>query len=169
MRRKAEKKPDPKAVPPFGGLEYDLSDEFIRKNIEDYPYVMNKLKDCRRNLLSVQGVQNRFHGHFSEIGIRTRPTPRSSLRGRAGRSRARLGIRTQQIDQFRLIGFDALVVLPRLAVGGIAPEYSQLVHIGLMVVQDREISHPRPGNVAVVEEIEPFVQTIAIIPSAYGA
>ena len=42
------KKPDPKAVPPFGGLEYDLPDEFIRKNIEDYPYVMNKLKDCRR-------------------------------------------------------------------------------------------------------------------------
>ena len=42
------KKPDPKAVPPFGGLEYDLPDEFIKKNIEDYPYVMNKLKDCRR-------------------------------------------------------------------------------------------------------------------------
>ena len=45
----------------------------------------------------------------------------------------------------------------------------QLVHIGLMIVQDREIPHPRLGNVAVVEEIEPFVQTIAIIPSAYGA
>lgn len=38
-----------------------------------------------------------------------------------------------------------------------------------MIVQDREIPHPRLGNVAVVEEIEPFVQTIAIIPSAYGA
>ena len=83
------KKPDPKAVLPFGGLEYDLPDEFIRKNIEDYPYVMSKLKDCRRKLFSVQGVYYRFHGHFSEIGIRTRPTPRSSLRGRAGRSRAR--------------------------------------------------------------------------------
>ena len=42
------KKPDPKAVPPFGGLEYDIPDEVILKDLEDYAYVMSKLKDCRR-------------------------------------------------------------------------------------------------------------------------
>ncbi len=44
MFKKTEKRPDPKAVPPFGGLE-SITDEEIDKNIEDYPYVMGKLKD----------------------------------------------------------------------------------------------------------------------------
>lgn len=38
-------KPDPKDVPPFGGLE-SITEEEILKNIRDYPYVMGKLKDC---------------------------------------------------------------------------------------------------------------------------
>lgn len=46
MFRKTEKKPDPKAVPPLGGLEFDIPDEVIIKDIRDYPYVMGKLKDC---------------------------------------------------------------------------------------------------------------------------
>ncbi len=45
MFKKTEKRPDPKAVPPFGGLE-SITDEEIDKNIEDYPYVMGKLKNC---------------------------------------------------------------------------------------------------------------------------
>ena len=45
MFKKSEKKPDPKDVPPFGGLE-SITDEEIMKNIRDYPYVMGKLKDC---------------------------------------------------------------------------------------------------------------------------
>lgn len=45
MFKKTEKRPDPKAVPPFGGLE-SITDEEIDRNIEDYPYVMGKLKDC---------------------------------------------------------------------------------------------------------------------------
>lgn len=45
MFKKTEKRPDPKAVPPLGGLE-SITDEEIDKNIEDYPYVMGKLKDC---------------------------------------------------------------------------------------------------------------------------
>ena len=40
-----KKKNDQKEVPPFGGLE-DLTIEEIDKNIEDYPYVLNKLKEC---------------------------------------------------------------------------------------------------------------------------
>ena len=32
--------------PSFGGLEYDIPDEVIDKDIDDYPYVMGKLKDC---------------------------------------------------------------------------------------------------------------------------
>lgn len=46
MFKKTDKRPDPKAVPPFGGLEYDIPDEVIRKDIQDYSYVMGKLKDC---------------------------------------------------------------------------------------------------------------------------
>ena len=40
-----KKKNEQKEVPPFGGLE-DLTVEEIDKNIEDYPYVLNKLKEC---------------------------------------------------------------------------------------------------------------------------
>lgn len=42
---KTEKKPDPRNVPPFGGLEFDITEEDILKDIRDYPYVMGKLKD----------------------------------------------------------------------------------------------------------------------------
>ena len=45
MTDEAGKKPDPKAIPPFGGLEF-ITDEEIDKNIRDYPYVVGKLKDC---------------------------------------------------------------------------------------------------------------------------
>ena len=45
MTNETRKKPDPKAVPPFGGLEF-ITDEEIDKNIRDSPYVMVKLKDC---------------------------------------------------------------------------------------------------------------------------
>lgn len=45
MFRKTEKKPDPRADSPFGGLE-SITDEEIEKNIRDYPYVMGRLKDC---------------------------------------------------------------------------------------------------------------------------
>lgn len=45
MFKKSEKKPNPRDVPPFGGLEF-ITDEEIMKNINDYPYVMGKLKDC---------------------------------------------------------------------------------------------------------------------------
>ena len=37
---------DFKVVPSFGGLE-SITEEQIRKNIADYPYVMGKLKNCR--------------------------------------------------------------------------------------------------------------------------
>ena len=40
-----KEKNDQKEVPPFGGLE-DLTVEEIDKNIKDYPYVLNKLKEC---------------------------------------------------------------------------------------------------------------------------
>lgn len=46
MFKKTEKRPDPKAVPPFGGLEFDIPEEVIKDDIKDYPYVMGKLKDC---------------------------------------------------------------------------------------------------------------------------
>ncbi|AGI85577.1 hypothetical protein MMALV_08390 [Candidatus Methanomethylophilus alvi Mx1201] len=46
MFGKSDKKTETKAIPPFGGLEYDIPDEVILKDIEDYPYVMGKLKDC---------------------------------------------------------------------------------------------------------------------------
>lgn len=45
MFRKTEKKPDQPEVLPYGGLE-SITEEEIEKNIRDYPYVMNKLKDC---------------------------------------------------------------------------------------------------------------------------
>ncbi|WP_400235678.1 hypothetical protein [Methanomethylophilus alvi] len=41
-KRKARKE----KIPDFGGLEYDIPDEVILKDIADYPYVMGKLKDC---------------------------------------------------------------------------------------------------------------------------
>ena len=46
MFGKSEKIDDPKDVPSFGGLEYDIPDEVIEKDIRDYPYVMGKLKEC---------------------------------------------------------------------------------------------------------------------------
>ena len=46
MSEKPDKKTKPKKEPCFGGLEYDIPDEVIQKNIRDYPYVMGKLKDC---------------------------------------------------------------------------------------------------------------------------
>ena len=46
MFGKSDKKTETKAIPSFGGLEYDIPDEVILKDIEDYPYVMGKLKDC---------------------------------------------------------------------------------------------------------------------------
>lgn len=39
------KMPDPRDVPPFGGLEH-ITDEEIMRNIRDYPVVMGLLKDC---------------------------------------------------------------------------------------------------------------------------
>ena len=45
MFRKSKKKSDSKEISPYGGLE-DATEEEIRKNIKDYPYVMGKLKDC---------------------------------------------------------------------------------------------------------------------------
>lgn len=46
MFGKSNKKTETEAIPPFGGLEYDIPDEVILKDIEDYSYVMGKLKDC---------------------------------------------------------------------------------------------------------------------------
>ena len=46
MFGKSVKKSETEVVPPFGGLEYDIPDEVIDKDIKDYPYVMGKLKDC---------------------------------------------------------------------------------------------------------------------------
>jgi hypothetical protein len=45
MTEKSDTIPAPKEVSTYGGLE-DLTDEQIEKNIQDYPYVMGKLKDC---------------------------------------------------------------------------------------------------------------------------
>lgn len=44
MFKRAEK-PKAKCDSPFGGLE-DITDEEIDRNIRDYAYVLNKLKDC---------------------------------------------------------------------------------------------------------------------------
>lgn len=46
MFGKSEKNTEPKREPSFGGLEYDIPDEVIQKDIRDYPYIMGKLKDC---------------------------------------------------------------------------------------------------------------------------
>ncbi len=45
MKEEVRKRPDPKDVPPFGGLEF-ITEEEIEENIRNYPYVMGKLKDC---------------------------------------------------------------------------------------------------------------------------
>ena len=45
MDRKSEA-PDPKGVPPFGGLEYGITDEEIEQDLKRYAYVFENLKKC---------------------------------------------------------------------------------------------------------------------------
>ena len=37
---------DPKDVPPFGGLEYGITEEEIRQDMKRYAYVFENLKKC---------------------------------------------------------------------------------------------------------------------------
>lgn len=43
---KRDSRPDPRDVPPFGELEYGMTDEEIEENMREYAYIFDQLKKC---------------------------------------------------------------------------------------------------------------------------